>query len=789
MRNRVAHSALSPSGLLDLYHLSTRLEKRMRAMIVLTCLAATSCMAEDFAFPGAAAQDGGAVAEAIPALAGQLIEAWRDPDRAKYLDTLFRLQIAARRYAGANETLDQLRVLHASDLDPQPRATYIPYEMFVRASLQQTGASSFPQSFERTFRDTLQRLDDRSSALAIRALTAIPAWEGVIGPRLRDALHREEGKSTISLNEGVALARAYALNETYRSFSAAVPALVDEDDRRRYIIDKDVLIKTADGAQVCALIVRPRSLATARLPTLLNFTIYVDARANMQEARRTASNGYVAVEGFARGKACSPGLPVPFEDDGTDAAALIDWITAQSWGDGRVGMYGGSYEGFAQWAAAKHRPEGLKALMPSVTAAPGLDIPLDGGIFQNFFYPWPLYTTTNKDLDAGRYFDKARWDRLKREWYVSGRAYRDLDKIDGTPNPFWHRWLSHPVYDRYWQRQIPFEKEFARIDIPVLTTTGYFDGGQIGALYYFTEHYKYRPNAQHYLLIGPYDHFTGQRGTRNGLGETLATIEGYSLDPVAWIDIGKLRYEWFDHIFKGAPRPALLQDKINYQVLGANVWKHAPSIAAMGTQSLKLYLRSARSGADGYELGNAPAPNAFIRQTVDFKDRGDVDRVAPGGNVFDQRIDTANGLKFVSDPFAAPAQLSGLFSARFNIEINKRDFDFNVQLYELTPANEYVRLSYYWSRASYVRDRSRRTLLKPGVRQQLNVTARRLISRQFQAGSRLVVVLTVNKNAEMQINYGTGRDVSDETIADAEVPLEIKWFGDSSLSMPMVPGR
>lgn len=761
----------------------------MRAIIVLTCLAATSCLAEEFVFPGAAAPDEAVRAQSIPALAGQLIEHWHEPERAKYLDTLFRLQIAARRYADASETLDELRALYASDPDPQPRATHIPYEMFVRASLQQTDASSFQQNFELTFRDTVHRLDDRTSALAIRAFTAIPSWEGGIGPRLRDELHRQKGKSTISMNEGVDLARAYALNETYRSFSAAVPALIDEEDHRRYIIDKDVLVRTADGAQVCALIMRPRSMGTARLPALLNFTIYVDAWANLQEARRTASNGYVAVEGFTRGKACSPDWPVPFEHDGTDAAALIDWITAQSWSDGRVGMYGGSYEGFAQWAAVKHLPKGLKALMPSVTTAPGLDIPLDGGIFQNFFYPWPLYTTTNKTLDKERYFDGARWDRLKREWYVSGRPYRDLDKIDGTPNPFWRRWLSHPVYDRYWQRQIPFEKEFARIDIPVLTTTGYFDGGQIGALYYFSEHYKYRPSAQHYFLIGPYDHWTGQRGTRNGLGETLATLDGYPLDPVAWIDIGKLRYEWFDHIFKGAPRPSLLRDKVNYQVMGANVWKHAPSIAAMGTQSLKLYLSSARSGTDGYEFGKAPAPNAFVRQIVDFKDRSDVDRVAPGGKVLDQRIDIANGLKFVSDPFAAPAELSGLFSASFNIEINKRDFDFYVQLYELTPANEYVRLSYYSSRASYVRDRSRRALLKPGARQRIDITARRLTSRQFQAGSRLVAVLSVNKNVSMQINYGTGHDVSDETVADAEVPLQIKWFGDSSLSVPIMPDR
>jgi len=82
--------------------------------------------------------------------------------------------------------------------------------------------------------------------------------------------------------------------------------------------------------------------------------------------------GYAGVEGFTRGKACSPDKPIPYEHDGADAAAVIDWISRQPWSDGRVGMYGGSYEGFTQWAAAKHRPKALKAMMPSVTAAPGI---------------------------------------------------------------------------------------------------------------------------------------------------------------------------------------------------------------------------------------------------------------------------------------------------------------------------------------------------------------------------------------------------------------------------------
>jgi hypothetical protein len=52
-------------------------------------------------------------------------------------------------------------------------------------------------------------------------------------------------------------------------------------------------------------------------------------------------------------------------------------------------------------------------------------------------------------------------------------------------------------------------------------------------------------------------------------------------------------------------------------------------------------------------------------------------------------------------------------------------------------------------------------------------------------GSRLVVVLGVIKQAGEQINYGTGKDVSDETIADAKEPLEIRWLGDSFIDVPV----
>ena len=130
-------------------------------------------------------------------------------------------------------------------------------------------------------------------------------------------------------------------------------------------------------------------------------------------------------------------------------------------------------------------------------------------------------------------------------------------------------------------------------------------------------------------------------------------------------------------------------------------------------------------------------------------------------------------------------ELSGLFSGRLEFIVNKKDFDINISLYELTAKQEYVLLSVYWARASGVGSLVERRLLTPGKRERLDFESVRLTSRKLQSGSRLVVLLNIIKQPDLQINYGTGKDVSEETIADAGEPLQIKWFGGSYIDVPV----
>jgi putative CocE/NonD family hydrolase len=338
---------------------------------------------------------------------------------------------------------------------------------------------------------------------------------------------------------------------------------------------------------------------------------------------------------------------------------------------------------------------------------------------------------------------------------------------------------------------IPYGNEFATITIPVLTTTGYYDSGQKGALYYFTEHYRHNPAANHYLVIGPYDHVRGQRGTISPLGASLTSLRGYTLDSVAQIEIpGLLRYEWFDYVFKGGAKPALLKNRVNYEVMGANVWKHAPSVDAMGPEKLRLYLSAERFGT-GYRMTpREPAVGKAVTQTVSLADRSDVDQpiidqALDGWNIIDDAPHIGNAISFATDPFTTPIEVSGRFSGRLDFIANKKDFDLSVTLFELTAKGQYFQLSYYWVRASYGKDRSHRRLLTPGKHEQLIFESGRLTSRQFQPGSRLVVVLGVIKQPGEQINYGTGRDVSQETIAAAKEPLRVEWLDKSFITAPV----
>lgn len=734
-----------------------------RLATLLLVLLAWPVFAQEASLPKGLQTD---AAAAMPSLAREAIKQYRDDDRQRYLGMLFRLQLVAGQYAEAIESIDAVRALRNSP--PSQPPLYLQYEIHARAKLLQ-GARGLP--YEKAWREVFAaRFGTLPDSTALRAE---PSFRNAL-PRLRKeldtALANAAGKRSLPMAEALDLLRAYQVHAAYAAFLPLADTAIAEDDARRYHIDRDVRVATPDGAHIAALVVRPRNAPP--LPGLLQFTIYANEDWSWGDAKTMAAHGYAGVVAYSRGKGRSPDAIAPFEHDGADAAAVIGWIAAQPWSDGRVGMFGGSYNSFAQWAALRQRPKALKAIATSASTAPGIDVPMEGGIFLNFMYPWPFYTTNNRWLDDATYNDAARWQALDSSWYASGRAYRELPAIDGQPNPVFSRWLQHPAYDAYWQAMIPQGVEFAGIDIPVLAITGYFDGGQIGVLHYFREHLRHRPDADHTLLIGPYEHFSMQAGVP-------PMVQGYTVDPSARIDLQALRLEWFDHVFKGAPKPALLADRVNWQVMGSDAWRHADTLQAMAPEKQRWYLvPGAGTGRHGLSL--KPQPRATSSQRVDFNDRSDAGW-RPPSEVVNKALDPRLGLVFASAPLARDTEISGPFSGVLEFSVNKRDVDIAISVFELNADGDYLELAWWLQRASYASDRRERRLLKPNAPQRLVVQDTRLIGRQLSAGSRLVVSLGVVKQPDRELNQGSGREPADETVADAGEALQIAWRGSSYL--------
>ncbi len=699
-------------------------------------------------------------------LAERVLPVYQESDPERYLRNVAAIQLVAGHYATAYATRQALGERRRAADARRPVGRGLLLDIYARAkSIEDPNRLAFAQAYTQAYREVVPKLSDRD-AYALSGLLEIPV--AGFQEAIQKSFDQYRPKGTIALTDAVELIGAYLSFDAYRSFGPLVASLDAEENRRRYTTDEDVQIQTPGGATLSATVVRPKG-ASGRLPTLLEYTADVGLP---NYAIECAAHGYVGVVAYARGRLKPTGSFVPFQDEGNDVRAVIAWAAAQSWSDGRVGMYGGSFSGFAQWAAAKQLPRALKAIATSASIAPGIDVPMLGGIFQNSAYRWSYDLTNTKPTDD------ALWRTLDENWYMSGRAYRDLDSISGKRNRLFTRWLNHPSYDLFWQKLIPYREEFSRINIPVLAITGYYASSEVGTLYYFTQHYRYDSHANHTLLIGPYDDGAIQFGP-------VPVVKGYSVDRVALIDLHALRYEWFDSVFKGEPKPDLLRARVNYEVMGANQWRHAASVESMARGSQRYYLEAKVSG-DGHLLSQRKTSDAFVRQTVNLADRADF-AWTPPGSVVGRDLQSHYGVTFISEPLKHSVEVNGLFSGRLDFTVNKLDVDLYVTIYELLPSGDYVQLfdPSYSFRASYAHERIRRHLLKAGERQQLTFRSERMTSRLVGAGSRLVVVLGVNKRPDQEINYGLGQDVSTEALADNKDPVKIRWYSSSYLDIPV----
>ncbi|MFN3773466.1 MAG: CocE/NonD family hydrolase [Cloacibacterium normanense] len=698
-------------------------------------------------------------------LSNEIQKKYAEKNKALKYDNLFRLNIINKNYDKALSQIDSVRSFYMKSNPSIAKAIGSQYEIYIKTLYNINSKKNFEDSYKVEFLKKYESLPIKSRILLPRYfnIDIEKAKKDIIFSIKNDL----ENKDSVDIKKALLLCRNYASFLVSNSSFNYANKFLKELDFLNFDIKDSVLINN----KVSVRIVLNKKITHPEATILVN-TIYPSLD-DINDQKEMASYGYNSIYVYPRGKYISSGKVQPFKNEAEDLYNIINWIVKQPWSNGKVGMYGGSYLGFSQWAATKTIHPALKTIIPQASVGIGtMDFPMNNSIFSSYSLRWLNYITNNKMLDSS-FNDEDKWNSTYKKWYESGEAFNKLDSIAGKKNEIFQQWLEHPSLDNYWKKMAPYKKEFHKINIPILTITGYYDSDQLGALHYYKNHLKYNKNANHYIIIGPYDHSGAQGYIKNEL-------KGYTIDSIANIDIQKISFEWFDYILKNKQKPLFLKDKINYQVMGTNEWKNTNSIKNFEKKTLKFYIQSPN------ELTTEKKQNKdFSSVIIDFKNRSDADElIKQTNNVLDSIIYHSNAITFSSKSLEYPIEFTGNFVGNLKFSINKKDVDLYMKLYEQNKEGKYFLLSTYYGRASYAKNPEKRKLLQEDKEINLTITNNEFVSKKLEKGSKLVLILGVLKSPFMEINYGTGKEVSKETIKDGSDPLIIKLYHNSFIEIP-----
>jgi putative CocE/NonD family hydrolase len=343
-----------------------------------------------------------------------------------------------------------------------------------------------------------------------------------------------------------------------------------------------------------------------------------------------ARAGYHVVIQDVRGRGDSEGEFYPFRHEGRDGAETIAWLRQHPACNGRIGMYGFSYQGSTQLLAASENPEGLICIAPHMTAA---------DLYHGWFYHqgalrlasalgWGIQMLRE---DARRRGLHAASDRLENAWAnVRAQAgfvpYARHPAIADSELPGYVRdWIAHRDADgdedKFWS-ELDISTRYDAIRVPALHISGWYDTYLEGSIAGYVA-LRNRAGSEfarenQYLLAGPWVHIPwGDRAGEMNLGEA------------ANLDTDALLLRWFNHWLKDSGEFAE-EPRVRHFALGANEWHAADEWPA--DVPLRLYLHSAGNAnarkGDGW-LSDVPPTGEEARDVFVYDP--EVPVAAPGG--------------------------------------------------------------------------------------------------------------------------------------------------------------
>jgi uncharacterized protein len=556
------------------------------------------------------------------------------------------------------------------------------------------------------------------------------------------------------------------------SLATHLQADVVPDHQQGVTVNLQQMVPMRDGIHLAATVWRPAEQSHP-LPAVLQLTPYLTDETH-DRAVKFARAGYVFVSVDVRGRGDSEGVFRPQYDDGKDGAEVVEWIAQRPWCDGRIVMIGGSYRGMLQWRVLAQHPKHLAAIVPAAPPYPGYDEPPTKGIFGSYMVQWLAYVSGRSHHDT-LFKDHNYWESHFGRNYQVGAPFASLGELAGSNQAIWNEWLKHHAYDSYWASYNPNPKNYAGTNIPVLTITGYFDGDEPGTLRYYREfssNVSDSERAQLYILIGPWDH-SGTRYPQKSLG-------GLTFPDNSVLDIDQLQIDWFNWLLKGANRPDIITDRVNYYAMEekSGEWRHAKSLESITDHTLRFYLSSVDSAADDVfhsgrlikEVPKDSHPDSFPSDPHEH-------RAAPGVGVWgdkhflvDQRAAFGrNVLVYQTSPFAAQTTVAGFMRLTLNVSLDTPDADIYAEIQAVYPDGHVIIIGYDFVRARFRKGLEKEVLATPGIIEPYVFDGFYITDWVLPAGTRIRLVLSPLDTPDWERNDDTGGPLGVQSVMAGRV--------------------
>lgn len=371
---------------------------------------------------------------------------------------------------------------------------------------------------------------------------------------------------------------------------------------------RDVACPMRDGTQLQSDVYRPAGQDS--YPVLLLRTPYGKESAQANDVLTYAhpswfaAQGYIVVVQNVRGRYSSEGVFYPLVNELNDGYDAVEWCTHLPGAQAAVGMYGMSYPGYVQLAAAGSGHSALKCIAPGCTSADAYRWAANESVPRlAFVLGWGLGLAHDEAVRQGNRADALRLSQLGRD---PGAIFAQMPLL-GSPEvelilkymPFVADWLTHlDGNDPYWEKQ-----RFAAAQIPSLYIAGWYDIWLKETAELFLD--QRSRDASTRLLVGPWMHVPWRGAVWPDCNHCAPELEP---------SINHLLLEWFNWHLKGQkPASWLASEPACWFDYGDGSWK----TGEFRRQGKELNLRL---GSDGLatvsnsgvlKTETAPSPEAF----------------------------------------------------------------------------------------------------------------------------------------------------------------------------------